>query len=387
MRTGFSSRIHPPGVRFESGSAILSAMRPRLLRPDNFTPPTRTPWGGHKILKGYKAGLPVETDSPDAVVGESWEVSVEPSFPSRFHDDDGLLAAAIAVDPEAWLGAEVARRHGGQTPLLVKLLDSGDDLSVQVHPEDGDPALGDDESGKPESWFVLESEPGGGLYLGFREGVQRGDVEQCLRTGGPLNELLNFVSVSPGDFFIIEAGTVHAIGAGVTLVEPQYVAPGKKGITYRYWDWNRRYDEQGRPDPQGQPRALHVERSLEVTRWDAPRGEAFVESCRPEPELLDSNLGDTRVEAGQVLSRRRLTNWTWFTVEQWSGTGELEIPAAGTMWALTCVNGEAEVTASEGEGERTVAIPRGQSAVVPAACGALRIRGREMQVLATRSAG
>jgi len=327
----------------------MNGPAPHKLRPDNFTPPTRTPWGGTRIRSHYKQGLPLPKGPP--VVGESWEISVEPSFPSRLVDSDRTLEAVIAADPEGWLGAGVAHRYGNQTPLLVKLLDSADNLSVQVHPADGDPALAADESGKPESWVVLDAEPGAGFYLGFREGVSRDEVARCLNSRGRLDELLNFVPVAPGDAFVIEAGTVHAIGAGVTLVEPQFVSPGRRGVTYRFWDWNRLYDAQGKRSPDGEPRQLHVERSLAVTTWDAPRGEAFVQTCRAVPKTL-------------APSRELLVDWPWFHVERWSGTTTFEV-AAGSFWALTCVGGRAQVAPSGDVG--TLHLACGESAVVPAA--------------------
>lgn len=344
-------------------------MKPLLLRADNFTPPTRTPWGGTKILARYKSGLGL--DAPEPVVGESWEVSVEPDFPSRLQSGAATLAETIAAAPVAWLGEEVAARYGGQTPLLVKLLDSADNLSVQVHPADGDPTLAPDESGKPESWLVLEADPGAGLYLGFAERVGRQDVEQCIAGQGPLDELLNFVEVSPGDVFVIQAGSAHAIGRGVTLVEPQFVAPGRRGITYRYWDWNRRYDARGRLDPAGEPRALHLERSLEVTDWASPRGDAFVARCRPEIPVLAT--GD--------VTRSRLVGWEWFVVEQWQGDGALTVDPAGTLWAVTCVGGQGVLTAGDGE----VTLRCGESCVIPAVAGAVRLRLSDGRLIATRS--
>jgi mannose-6-phosphate isomerase len=344
-------------------------MKPLLLRADNFTPPTRTPWGGRKILERYKAGLGLGGGEP--VVGESWEVSVEPDFPSRLQDGDATLAQTIAASPVDWLGAEVAARFEGQTPLLVKLLDSDDNLSVQVHPADGDPALSAGESGKPESWLVLEAEPGAGLYLGFADGVERRSVEQCIAENGPTQELLNFVEVVPGDVFVIQAGSAHAIGRGVTLVEPQFVAPGRRGITYRYWDWNRRYDTQGHLDPAGEPRALHLARSLEVTDWDGPRGDAFVAQCRPEIPVLS---------AGEV-TRRRLVGWQWFVVEEWQGDGTLVVEPPGTLWAITCVAGRAVVATADGE----AVVRCGESCVVPAAAGGVEARLESGRLIATRS--
>jgi mannose-6-phosphate isomerase class I len=344
-------------------------MPPELLRPDNFTPPSRTPWGGTRILERFKAGLGIEAAHP--VIGESWEISVEPSFQSRLVRSDEALSAKIAQEPEAWLGRAVAERHGGQTPLLVKLLDAADDLSVQVHPRDGDPALGEAESGKPESWIVLEASPGAGLYLGWRDGVDRTRVERCLSEHGALSELLNFVPVAAGDSFVVRAGVPHAIGRGVTLVEPQFVAPGRCGVTYRFWDWNRRYDAAGRIDPGGQPRALHVERSLAVTAWGDLRGEAFLASCRPREQVLEDG----------AMRRVETVVWEWFVVEQWMGTGVLRISAVGTMLGLTCVGGSGTVATRDA----TIRLGCGQSCVVPASCGDLEIVGRELHVVATRS--
>src|SRR5690606_32023453 len=112
-------------------SVPIRHMKPSLLRPDNITSPARTPWGGRKILDHYKRGLELGAAAALPLAGESWEISVEPSFPSRLAEGGALLGAVIAADPVGWLGREAARRHGGQTPLLVKLLDTAQSLSVQ----------------------------------------------------------------------------------------------------------------------------------------------------------------------------------------------------------------------------------------------------------------
>ncbi len=338
------------------------------LSADNFTPATRTPWGGKRIRQHFKAEL--DLSEGDAIVGESWEVSVEPSFPSRT-EDGALLSSVIAAAPTAWLGPSVARRYGGQTPLLIKLLDAADNLSVQVHPADGDPALADDESGKPEAWLILHAEPGAGLLLGFQEGVGREEVAQCITAGGALDQLMCFVPVSAGEVFVIAAGTPHAICRGITLLEAQLVQPGRRGLTYRYWDWNRRYDERGRADPAGEPRTLHLDRSLEVTNWGGLRGERFVASCRREPLVRSTGS----------MVRTQLLEWEGLVVERWQGEGELALPAVGTMWALCCLDGELSVD----HGESPLVLRRGQSAVVPAAVGTMKLQGKASETIAVRS--
>jgi len=332
--------------------------RPLLLQADNFTPPARTPWGGRKIMERLKAAAGLEVGG---VVGEAWELSVEPDFPSQIVDGP-TLDEALRADP-ALLGAEAAL---GSTALLVKLVDAADDLSVQIHPGDADPNLTAGQSGKPEAWYIVDAESGAGLYLGFREGVSRRDIEMAIDDDGEVDALMFFVEVSPGDLFLIEPGTPHAIGKGVLLLEPQRVAPGKRGITYRYWDWNRKYDAAGRLDPRGQPRELHRERALDVTNWSGPRGTALLDrvryraGCAPitgaaRLEILASTVGPLRSD---VFRLQRLT-----------GSGELELVADDRLRSLTMLDGRLCVR----DGERALELARGQTAALPACLGALRV--------------
>jgi hypothetical protein len=295
-----------------------------LLAPDNFTGPARTPWGGTRIraLKGMAAGQ----------VGESWELSVEPSFPSRFAGGE-LLSDRIARAPRDWLGAELER---GSTALLVKLLDAADELSVQIHPRDDYEGLAPGESGKPECWYVVERDPGACLYIGLRPSVDAAAMSRAL-DGGDVPALLERVVVEPGDFFVIDAGTPHCIGRGVLLVEPQRVLPGRRGVTYRYWDWDRRYDTNGQLDPSGAPRELHRAHALAVTEWDRPR----VEPVRAGAAQIQ------RAAHVEALGRGALDVW------RIAGTGPVTLPSPGRLRSLTILEGTIE-GASAG---RTFAIP------------------------------
>ena len=330
-------------------------VKTELLTIDNFTPPSRTPWGGTKIRGHFKAAWDLPTSWER--VGESWEISVEPSFPSRLAQSGRLLSEAISDDPKAWLGESVAHRFGGQTPLLVKLLDAADNLSVQVHPEHGDPILEPGESGKPEGWLVLDAEPGAGLYLGFKPGIGRAQVQNCIETGGKLDELMNFVEVKVGDAFYIDAGMPHAIGRGVTLLEPQTITPGCRGVTYRFWDWNRRYDANGVLDPAGEPRPLHLERSLDVATYRGKDEVSLADEARFEPIRLPQEEWE--------FDRHVVIECPTFVTEAWSGSGQRSFQPFGTMLTLTCVRGQARLESERG----AVNIRRGQSAVVPAAEG------------------
>ncbi len=332
-------------------------MTPRLLQVDNFTPTSRTPWGGTRIAAELKRDL---TPLPRGlVVGESWEFSVEPDFPSRVHNTDATLAEWIASDPTAILGREADGRGG--TALLVKLLDAADELSVQIHPSDGDPLLREGESGKPECWYAVAADPGAGVYLGLAAGVSRDILGDALRSGADVSRMLGFVPVEVGDFLLIEAGTAHAIGRGLTLVEPQRVLPGCRGLTYRYWDWNRRYDASGRTDPAGKARALHVDEALAVTRWDAPRGDALLASCRLRAGLPDPS-GAARYT--DLCGRHAGLASEHLQVARIAGTGEIDLPDWDALRALTVVDGTVTIDG--------VVVSRGQSAALPAGGGARR---------------
>src|SRR5690606_10079095 len=134
-----------------------------------------TPWGGRHIAGGLKRAL-LGPERATAQVGESWELSVEPTFPSRVADGR-LLSEVLASDPLGYLGPSEAPLRS--TRLLVKLLDAAEPLSVQIHPDDDAPSLAASESGKPEAWYVARRDPAAGLYVGLRAGV----TEARLRAG------------------------------------------------------------------------------------------------------------------------------------------------------------------------------------------------------------
>lgn len=227
-------------------------LHPLLVDPMNFTPQSRTPWGGRKLVEWKKRWNP-----PEGALGESWEVSFEPSFPSTVNGTP--LEKVVRENPKAWLGEECVTGTETGAHLLVKLIDTQEPLSVQIHPSNNDPNLKIHESGKPEAWLILDHEPGAGIYMGFKEHVTRFHIEEALEEKKDFSTLLHFVPVKVGDFFLIEAGIPHAIGKGITLLEPQKVVPAKVGVTYRYWDWNRLYH--------GQSRELHVTQATLVTSF------------------------------------------------------------------------------------------------------------------------
>jgi mannose-6-phosphate isomerase len=206
-------------------------------------------WGGDRLKKIKN----IQTDNP---IGETWEVSTHPKGMS-----------SVAKTPLE----EVCHLN-----YLVKLIDTTDNLSVQVHPDDDYAKTHENDSGKTECWLILDAEPGAGIYLGFKDAVTKKEFKTALENKLPLEKFLNFVEVHPGDFFIVPAGTVHAIGSGVFLAESQQ----SSGITYRVWDWNR-------VGMDGKPRELHVDKSMDVLNFQEAFNQHVLSMKRTE--LFTSN--------------------------------------------------------------------------------------------------
>jgi mannose-6-phosphate isomerase class I len=344
---------------------------PLLLQPDNFTPAQRTPWGGRRIAGDIKARLGLPASATAQSVGESWELSLGPELPSRTVDGR-LLADLVRTDPEGFLGAEAVR---GGSALLLKWLDAADHLSVQIHPGNDDPRLAPDETGKPECWYIVARDQGAAIYLGLREGVTEPIMRRALESGADVSELLQRIPVQPGDFFALAAGTPHALGAGILLLEPQYVLPGKRGVTLRYWDWNRRYDAHGRVDPRGAARELHVERALEVTRWDLT-GAAALE--RKHCSFGGAPLtAAARVEVLCGPEAEHAVRSPELRVARVSGHGTVGLPAWGTLTALTVIEGVVHLGGDFGR----LSVAAGQTVAIPAALRGLSAAAEQAHAL------
>lgn len=259
---------------------------PIMLSPDLFTPLSRTPWAGSQLAKTYKKSVLESLDNPQEKIGESWEFSCDPSFVSKTKEHGISLNDIVSQYPIEILSSKYANSKTPSCEILVKLINAESPLSLQVHPTDDDPNLASDECGKPESWLVLDAEPGAGLYLGFSKALSAADLEKALLDGVSAKDLLQFVPVKPGDYFEIEPGVPHAIGPGVTLLEPQRILFGFSGKTYRLWDWGRRYDEKGNLDlKNGKPRQLHINEAMRIIEPEHQVGKAFVESLQRKAQV------------------------------------------------------------------------------------------------------
>lgn len=201
------------------------------------------PWGGNKLKTLFGK------DIPNDRTGESLEISVIPGKVSRTEGGEGL-DEFLAAYGEKLQGTEVK----GPFPLLLKLLDAKDALSVQVHPNDEYAAIHENgKLGKTEAWVILQADTDAELVYGLVPGVTRKELEKAAREGVAVEKYLRRVKVKEGDVCFIPAGCVHAIGAGIVLYEIQQ----SSDVTYRFYDW-------GRTDANGQKRPLQIRQAVDV---------------------------------------------------------------------------------------------------------------------------
>ncbi len=211
-------------------------------------------WGGRRFETSLGRRLP-----EDGAYAESWQLV------DRGGDQSVVAAGPLAGQTLGSLvaghGTEVLGRHAplASFPLLFKLLDACQDLSVQVHPDDARASrLGTPDLGKTEAWYVVEAVAGSRIYAGLRQDVTREQLAAALRAGR-CDEVIHSFPVKAGDCVFIPAGTVHAIGAGLLVAEIQQ----SSDVTFRLHDWNR-------VGPDGKGRPLHVDEGLEATTQFAP---------------------------------------------------------------------------------------------------------------------
>ena len=263
-------------------------------------------WGGDRIIRHF------DRDEPPGVYAESWEVSDRPEGLSVVAN--GPLAGKTLAELVKEYGADLlgTRSPIDRFPLLIKILDPKQVLSVQVHPNDETAAKFGGEP-KTEMWYVLESDPGAQVYAGFKPGVTELKFDGAVEAGN-VNELLNTIPVTKGDVVYIKGGRIHAIDEGSLLLEVQQ----NSNTTYRVFDWNR-------VGADGQSRELHVERAKEVLAWSEE------ESPKVEPKLLEAGAN----KIWEVLTT------PYFRLEKWELHEPLSVPSdSGTFQVLFCADGE-----------------------------------------------
>ncbi len=294
-------------------------------------------WGGQKLKTEFQYEIPYEK------TGEAWVISAL-SHGSSMISNGPLKGKTLE---HAWNehGELFNKKSDGQKeyPLLIKILDAADDLSVQVHPNDsfayeveGVPY------GKTECWYVLSAEEGAELVLGHHA-KSREELERMMDQG-EWDQLLRRIKVKAGDFIYVPSGTIHAIGKGIVILETQQ----SSDITYRVYDYDR-------TDAAGNKRELHIERAKQVTT--VPHQNA--------------NVTQTETVFGDLVEKK-LVEEQYFTVYHWNLHGKTSLTLTKDFLQVSVVEGEAVLKINN----QTFDLNKGSHFILPFGMGEFEIEGK-----------
>lgn len=300
-------------------------------------------WGGTKLRDeyGFKSDL--------TKLAEGWMLSCHKDGENTVENGEFIgktLTEVIKENPD-FLGEN--GKNFENFPILIKLIDAKDDLSVQVHPDNDYAMRIEGEYGKTECWYILDCEDGAELIYGFNRAISSEEFKEKIADNTFL-ETVNKVKVKKGDLFFIEAGTLHAIGKGILLAEIQQ----NSNTTYRVYDY-------GRLGTDGKPRDLHVEKAVDVTNCTPP-----TRSTTPEGALIECD----------GYSRQLLTKCDLFNVEKVSINGEFVDNAdAKSFVSILVTDGNGIID--------DILIKKGDSLFIPANYGEFTVKGN-IEIIVTR---
>ena len=295
-----------------------------------------TPWGGDRLRTVYQKPI------PEVPTGESLEISAIPGLESR------TVTGVTLPDMIHRYGRRLVGKYDFQPfPLLLKLIDAREPLSVQVHPDDSYASEHENgKLGKTEAWLILDALEGAELVYGMQPGTTLEQLREASEQGAAVEPLLRRVKVKAGDVCYIPSGCVHAIGAGIMLYEIQQ----SSDITYRFYDWDR-------VDQNGKRRELHLAQALAVTDLDL--------KVDPVP-APDAPL-------------TRVLDKTYFTLDLLRPDGDpVRLPPVRDFAFLTLLEGEDVTLAWSADAIR---LQRGESLLIPASCPALKLCGKGFAAL------
>ncbi|MGT2665777.1 mannose-6-phosphate isomerase, class I [Streptococcus rifensis] len=279
-------------------------------------------WGGDRLNKLF------DYEIPSSHTGEYWAISAHPNGPSVIANGPykGQALDQLYHEQPALFG------HPDSTvfPLLTKILDANDWLSVQVHPDDAYALKHEGELGKTECWYILHAEQGAEIIYGH-EAKSQTELKSLITTG-QWDKLLTHVPVQTGDFFFVPSGTLHAIGPGIVILETQQ----SSDTTYRVYDFNRK-------DDQGNLRPLHIQQSLDVLTIGKPQ------NSTPSIVKLD-NFTLTTLVANP-----------YFTVEKWDISGMVSVKQTAPYLLVSVINGNGQLKVSQ----QTYPITKGDHFILP----------------------
>ncbi len=299
-------------------------------------------WGGNRLREEYG-----KTSDADRIA-ESWELSCHKDGESIIFNGDfagKTLSEFIKENGKDVLGKNCDKFDN--FPILIKLIDAKENLSVQVHPDNEYALSVEGEYGKTEMWYIVDCDPGAELLYGFKSNIGKEEFERRIKDN-TLLEVTNSVPVHKGDVFFIEAGTLHAIGKGILIAEIQQ----NSNTTYRIYDY-------GRVGADGKPRQLHVEKAVEVTKLTPP-------------EYPTKAMGE--IEQKDGCSVQLLSKCDYFRVNKVCVWEHCVFEASAKSFnSLLVLDGEGEIDG--------VKLKKGDSCFIPAGYGEYTFKGKAEMVI------
>lgn len=297
-------------------------------------------WGGTRLRDDF--GKDCDFDK----IAESWELSCHKDGNSVVADGefaDLTLAQYIEKEGKSVLGTNCEKFEN--FPILIKLIDAKDNLSVQVHPNNEYAQRVEGEYGKTEMWYVVDCDEGASLLYGFKHNITKEEFRERIENN-TLLEVTNSVPVKKGDVFFIEAGTLHAIGKGILIAEIQQ----NSNTTYRIYDY-------GRVGADGKPRQLHIDKAVDVTNL-CP--------AKPYPQSEPVDMGG--------WTKKRLAKCEYFTVDVINVDTSAALEADKSSFVNILVLDGGCVLSSEGND--AVELKKGDSVFIPAGLGKFELTGK-----------
>jgi mannose-6-phosphate isomerase len=315
---------------------------------------SRPIWGGNKLGQRYGKGA-----GTAGTIGESWEIYEADTVQNGAYTGATLKELTEQLG-DAVLGRAASGNPTGRFPLLIKLIDATQQLSIQVHPNDQQAQeLEHEPFGKTEAWYILDADAGASLVYGLAHPLTAEQLRQR-SADGTIEADLAHLPVQAGDVVLVPAGTIHAIGAGIVLYEIQQTS----STTYRLYDWNRR-------GPDGSSRELHLEKAAKV----ADRTSPSTRTLTPLP-----------LESANGVRRQELVRCPYFVLERATLDAAWTCrPAGRTFLGLTCVAGSVTVSSRSHDWPEENLCP-GSSLLLPAALDACMLQpvGDTAEVLVAR---
>ncbi|MBP2097921.1 mannose-6-phosphate isomerase, class I [Enterococcus rivorum] len=296
-------------------------------------------WGGNRLETVFNFDLPSDK------IGEDWAISAHPHGVSTVINGEykGKKLDELWANHRELFG----QATGDVFPLLIKILDAEDDLSVQVHPDDAYGLAHEGELGKTECWYIIDAEPGATIIYGHHAKTKE-ELEQMIHEGR-WEDLLTKVPVKKGDFFYVPSGTIHAIGKGIMILETQQ----SSDTTYRVYDYDRK-------DDNGQARELHIQQSIDVTTVPA----------------ADIQLSIQQQNQGQSSIITYLKT-PFFNVYEWQVKGLLSVKKNAPYTLATVVDGVGKLIIEDSDIMKTTSyeLNKGTSFILPSEIQKWRLEG------------